>query len=238
MVYKDLFAIYQLVTSPDVDIDKFADVLMGAIDQLKKQPGLHRCDNAFKRISASVELLKGRFSNYYRESVASANPTIIIESFIVDVSNQGGADARLTREFRQIINHMNKVSEQSGRNKDPAIQKLFSMLNKNFDIMERGTKSKDSSEESVPEWLADIKRMDPLVIDEEIDTHKASAAASAAASVLADGNDDGTAKAVVTTTMTENGKESSTEQVFEGTVAEVKTQIKALKDVDIKIEKN
>ena len=56
--------------------------------------------------------------------------------------------------------------------------------------------------------------------------------------VKMDTNDDGTAKAVVTTTMTENGKESSTEQVFEGTVAEVKTQIKALKDVDIKIEKN
>jgi K(+)-stimulated pyrophosphate-energized sodium pump len=56
--------------------------------------------------------------------------------------------------------------------------------------------------------------------------------------VKMDANDDGTAKAVVTTTMTENGKETSTEQVFEGTEAEVKTQIKALKDVDIKIEKN
>ena len=56
--------------------------------------------------------------------------------------------------------------------------------------------------------------------------------------VKMDANDDGTAKAVVTTTMTENGKETSTEQVFEGTEAEVKTQIKALKDVDVKIEKN
>jgi len=51
-------------------------------------------------------------------------------------------------------------------------------------------------------------------------------------------NDDGITKAVVKTTMTENGKEISTEQVFEGTEAEVKTQIKALEDVDIKIEKN
>jgi len=56
--------------------------------------------------------------------------------------------------------------------------------------------------------------------------------------VKMDANDDGTTKAVVTTTITENGKETSTEQVFEGTEAEVKTQIKALKDVDIKIEKN
>ena len=56
--------------------------------------------------------------------------------------------------------------------------------------------------------------------------------------VKMDANDDGITKAVVKTTITENGKESSTEQVFEGTVAEVKTQIKALKDVDVKIEKN
>jgi K(+)-stimulated pyrophosphate-energized sodium pump len=57
-------------------------------------------------------------------------------------------------------------------------------------------------------------------------------------SVKMDANDDGITKAVVKTTMTENGKEISTEQVFEGTEAEVKTQIKALEDVDIKIEKN
>ena len=56
--------------------------------------------------------------------------------------------------------------------------------------------------------------------------------------VKMDANDNGITKAVVKTTITENGKESSTEQVFEGTVAEVKTQIKALKDVDVKIEKN
>jgi len=56
--------------------------------------------------------------------------------------------------------------------------------------------------------------------------------------VKMDANDDGITKAVVKTTMTENGKEISTEQVFEGTEAEVKTQIKALEDVDIKIKKN
>jgi hypothetical protein len=144
VLYKDLYNIYQTITSPDVDIDKFTEVLLNAIDQLKKQPGLHRCENAFRRIASSVELLKSKFSNYYRDSVASSNPNMLIENFIIDVSNQGGADARLTREFRQIIQHMNKVSEQSGKNKDPAVQKLFSMLNKNFEVMERGAKGSTS----------------------------------------------------------------------------------------------
>ena len=57
-------------------------------------------------------------------------------------------------------------------------------------------------------------------------------------SITIDTNDDGTAKAVVTTIDTENGKESSTEEVFEGTEAEVKAQVEALKNVDVKTEKN
>ena len=57
-------------------------------------------------------------------------------------------------------------------------------------------------------------------------------------SITMDTNDDGTAKAVVTTIDTENGKESSTEEVFEGTEAEVKAQVEALKNVDVKTEKN
>ena len=57
-------------------------------------------------------------------------------------------------------------------------------------------------------------------------------------SITMDTNDDGTAKAVVTTIDTENGKESSAEQVFEGTEAEVKAQVEALKNVDVKTEKN
>ena len=138
-IYCDLFQIYKITTSPDVDIDKFTEVLLNSIGQLKKQPGLNRCNNAFKRIESSVELLKGNFDGYYRESIASANPNMIVESFIIDVSNQGGADARLTREFRQIIQYMHKVSAQNGRNKDPNVQKLFSMLNQNFALIENKT---------------------------------------------------------------------------------------------------
>ncbi len=51
-------------------------------------------------------------------------------------------------------------------------------------------------------------------------------------------NDDGTASAVVTTIVTENGKETKTEQNFQGTEAEVKAQVEALKNVDVKIEKS
>ena len=49
-------------------------------------------------------------------------------------------------------------------------------------------------------------------------------------------NEDGTYKAMVTTTTTENGEAVSNVQVFEGTEAEVKAQVEALKDVEVKVE--
>ena len=49
-------------------------------------------------------------------------------------------------------------------------------------------------------------------------------------------NEDGTYKAMVTTTTTQNGEAVSDVQVFEGTEAEVKAQVEALKDVEVKVE--
>ena len=57
-------------------------------------------------------------------------------------------------------------------------------------------------------------------------------------SVKMEANEDGTAKATVTTIVSENGKKKKSEQVFEGTEAEVKAQVEALKNVDVKTEKN
>ena len=49
-------------------------------------------------------------------------------------------------------------------------------------------------------------------------------------------NDDGTVKAIVTTTITENGETTTEDKVFEGTEVEVKAKLEALKSVDVKVE--
>jgi K(+)-stimulated pyrophosphate-energized sodium pump len=49
-------------------------------------------------------------------------------------------------------------------------------------------------------------------------------------------NEDGSSKAIVTTTTTENGKSKTEEQVFEGTMEEIKEKINAMKDVEVKVE--
>ena len=164
-IHTHSYNLYKTITSPDVDIEKFTDVLINSISELKKQPELHRCKMAFGRIEQSVKLLKDKFGEYYRESVASENPNALITSFIVDVSNQGGADARLTREFRTIIQYMHKVSQRNGKNKDPNVQKIFKMLNHNYSLMEQHTNAGDGTP-VIPEEN-DISNLDLTIVEEK-----------------------------------------------------------------------
>jgi len=170
-LYEHTYNLYKIVTSPDVDIDKFTGLLVNSISELKQHPELHRCKAAFARIEKSVELLKDKFSDYYRESIASENPNALVTSFIVDVSNQGGADARLTREFRTIIQYMHKVSQKTGKNKDPNVQKIMKMLNHNYSLMERHTlgKKTDDNSEDAAEDKTDLGNLDmSLKTDEKL----------------------------------------------------------------------
>jgi hypothetical protein len=61
------------------------------------------------------------------------------------------ADARLTRVFRTIIQYMHEVSQKTGKNKDPNVQKIMKMLNDNHSLMEKHTgvsrKTADDSED-------------------------------------------------------------------------------------------
>ena len=49
-------------------------------------------------------------------------------------------------------------------------------------------------------------------------------------------NEDGTSKATVITTTTENGESKTEEQVFNGTMDEIKSKIKEFENVDVKVE--
>jgi hypothetical protein len=138
-IYNSTYELYETITSPDVNIDEVINVLLSSIDELNTTPGLNRCTHAFKKIRDSVYLLKNNFPKYYRESVSCGNPDLIVQNFIIDVSNDGAPNAKLTSEFRKIILYIQKIGNENGRGKDPTVKKLFQMLNKNFEIMEKNT---------------------------------------------------------------------------------------------------
>jgi len=124
--------IYDIVSSPDVDIGKFSEILIKSITKLRKQ--IPRCDKAFDVIENSVKLLEENFKNYYKTSVEAENPSIIIESFIMDVSTTQKASPLVTAQFRRIVAYL---KQKSAGNNDPKIKQLFSMLNTQFSAMDK-----------------------------------------------------------------------------------------------------
>ena len=126
--------VYRVITSPDIDIKKFSKVLVDNIEKMKKQ--IPRCNKAFDIIAQSVSMLEDNFDGYYKTSVEAENPSIIIESFIIDVSMSQKANATVTAQFRKIIMFMKR---QSANNKDPRVAKLFKILNNQFSMMQKET---------------------------------------------------------------------------------------------------
>ena len=134
--------VYKTLTSPDVDVKEFSKAIISSIAQVKKQ--IPRCDKAFAKIEQSVGLLEGNFDGYYKDFIQSQNPSTIIESFVIDVSQSGGGDAQTTRQFRTIINYYQKATQ--GKIKDPKIKKVFDMLNANFSVMEENNKKPEDDD--------------------------------------------------------------------------------------------
>jgi len=139
-LYKHSHALYNLITSPDVDIKAFTATLISSLGDLRKQPKLSRCNRAFKRIEMSVDLLNEKFSDYYRESIITQNPDTLVGNFIYDVSQQGKDDPKLMREFKTIINYMEELSRTNGKANDPKVKQIFAMLQNNFNLMEKVNK--------------------------------------------------------------------------------------------------
>lgn len=127
--------IYELVSSPDVDISQFSKIIIEAISKIKKTPELNRCGAAFKKLEESVGLLEGNFSSYYKDMLQSQNPNLLIVNFIQDVSETKNMDLKLVYQFKKIVTFYKKQTQ--GKIKDPEIKKKFEMLSNRFNILEQ-----------------------------------------------------------------------------------------------------
>lgn len=138
------YSIYDNITSPNIDIKEFSTVLVESIKSIRKQ--VPRCDKAFDMIAESVTMLEKKFKGYYKTSVEASNPSLIIESFIVDVSVSHKSNAAITGQFRRIISFMKKKAQG---NNDPRVKKLFKILNNQFKTMEEQTKEEPEKKSDV-----------------------------------------------------------------------------------------
>jgi hypothetical protein len=167
MMYKTTYEIYEIITSPDIDISKFSDIIVQSIQQAKKM--IPRANRAFKKIEESVELLKNNFQNYYKDFISTKNPSIILENFILDCSkeNSDDVDLDLARQFKRIVMFYQKKSQ--GKIKDPRINQLFEMLNKNFEMLnvKESDVKEDSNDEDSNEEEKNDEEIEEINIDEK-----------------------------------------------------------------------
>lgn len=136
--------VYSTMSSPDIDVGEFVQVIMSSIDDVRKH--IPRCDEAFDKIKDSVGLLKGNFGDYYKDYVASNNPTIIMENFVLDVSQGTKSSPRVTAQFRKIISHYRKIASQQSQN--PKLQALFQQVDANVHELEKESRNADEAEDS------------------------------------------------------------------------------------------
>lgn len=147
------YDLYDATNIPDIDPNDMVEVVLVSIEQLKKK--IPRCEKAFNKIRESVGLLKDNFNGYYAQFVESNNPSIIIESFIGDVSETSGNDPTLAKEFRDIINYYKKMVLQNKQFGNSKISKLFSHVDKQLNILSDIT-GEDYSTENEEELLANV----------------------------------------------------------------------------------
>ena len=165
ILYKRGLEIVRLITSPDIDVDKFSQILVDNIGEVKKH--IPRCDKAFDKIASSVDLLKGNFDDYYKDFVISQNPGVIIENFVGDVAKSSKADAQTARQFRTIVQFYKKRM-QSQAIDDPKVKKILSMVGSNLDILDQEVGNRETKVEREPAPERDMS--DPAVRQEVADS--------------------------------------------------------------------
>lgn len=178
LIYNRCDQVYRLVSSPDIDVDKFAEALVGNIQTIKKQ--IPRCDEAFNKIEESVNLLRENFGGYYKDFITSQNPGIIVENFVLDVAKDSKANFKVTQQFKQIIAFYKK--RMQGQIKDPKIKRIFDLVGANLNVLEKKTSKKktengddvEADEEDEPEEEPVEKKPFVPKTEEEMEKVKAS----------------------------------------------------------------
>lgn len=137
MLFNTTYEIYQIVTTPDIDIKKFSEIIIQTISQTKKM--IPRTGKAFKKIEESVELLQNNFNDYYKDFISTKSASSIITSFLMDcqASNKNDneqVDVELARQFMRITAFYRKQS--AGKINDPRINQIFELLDKNFKMLD------------------------------------------------------------------------------------------------------
>lgn len=137
--------VYEITTSPNIDVKEFSKIMVKAISHLKSQ--IPRCDAAFNVIQQSIEMLEKNFKTYYRSAVDAKNPSLILQDFISDVALTQSGNLAVVSQLKHIVSFLQKKAESQHSN-DPKLKALFDMMSKQFSVLDKHTKKSDATDEA------------------------------------------------------------------------------------------
>jgi hypothetical protein len=131
--------IYDSYTTPDLDTQRFSELMVDSVKRLQELPELSRCNQAFNKITNSVNMLRDNLKTYHRDFISSKNPSIIMESYIMDLANaQENPSPVLISQFRKILVFYQK--QQAGNQKafkDNNLMKMCTELDEKLRFLSR-----------------------------------------------------------------------------------------------------
>lgn len=135
-------AVYEAYNRPEIDVKKFTAIVKESLGDIKSVPELNRCNEAFKKIEDSMELMQENFSTYYRDMQISGDRTMLMQNFVLDVAKSGKSSPKMTVQFRKIIQFYQKQSQAMPQSKE--MKAVFGALDSNMKELE--TRSQETAD--------------------------------------------------------------------------------------------
>lgn len=169
--------VYKASNKSDIDVGKFVNLVRDNIGLIRKKlPG---CNQAFDKIVESLGMLNTNFDGYYKNFTMTGNSNVIMESFIMDVSQKTEGSTKIAFQFRKIISYYRKLSQDAamhGGKKNQQIANLMNIIDKKAQsVQNMSGAAEEDSDEDAPVLVSTKNEVDPVIVTKkEIDENTAS----------------------------------------------------------------
>lgn len=156
-IYTNASIIYDVVTTPNININKFIQTYIGAICTLEKD--LPDCVPAFNELRNSAKMLTVNFGDQYREFLVTGNQlnfgVNMFQSIAEGAQSTKVMSAGIIRQFKKIMRHVNKKLRNAP--KIGSVGKLTGRLAEMIKVIDRAGEDGEPADESAEKVDDDSK---------------------------------------------------------------------------------
>lgn len=161
-VFKLCEVIYDMIHTPDIDIDALGAQLIDNICTIEQIPELSNCKLVFSEIRNNIDMFKKNFNGYYQGFVSSKNKMSILFDFISDIGANKPNNTKLMFQIRKVLSYYRKVL--GPQINDPTLMKVLKQVDKTLGELDKTSEAPDDNREEVQETPEELPEADEIVI--------------------------------------------------------------------------